>query len=112
MFLRESRYLPEVPGQSSARISQSSVAVNFGAAAPELLAPAAVRPGRGEINVAVPTRSALRPAGVHLLQPPERHVQLINERRSRWKQICPQIKSPETRGADGDADGGATRRRE
>lgn len=65
----------EVPGQGAARVGQGPVVEHLGGLATrEVLSPAADRLGRREVQVQTGGGSSVvRPAGVHLLQPPERH---------------------------------------
>lgn len=69
-------HLLEVPGQRPARVGQGPVVVHLGGVAGEVRSLAAVRLGRREINVLASGGSivVVGPTGVHLLQPPERHV--------------------------------------
>lgn len=68
-------HLVQVPGQRPARVGQGPVVVHLGGVAGKVRSPAAVRLGRREINVLTGGGSSVvGPAGVHLLQPPERHV--------------------------------------
>lgn len=90
-------YLLEAPGQSSSGVRQALaqrlVVVHLGAVC--LLSPAAVRLRGQEIDVAF---LRAMPAGVHLLQPPERHGAGEPERRGSGEML--QLGSQRTSAAE------------